>query len=319
MNRICLVVCHFGPFPPWWSIYLATCARNRDLDLLIVTDRKSPVDPPENARVRTLTLPELERHIAIRLGCRAAVSSPYKLCDFRPAFGVIFAEDLDGYEFWGHSDTDVILGNVTGVLTSRALDECDVIDTREEYLTGHFTLYRNTPQVNRLYERSPDARRVFESPTHFCFDECNFRWFELLGTAKSIFDTSAEIQSMTHVVRAAERRGTIRLHMRTVVREVHASREALWMRWDDGELRDLASGREYMCLHFHSIRHGRFSIPNWSSPPRRFYISRSGIFSLRGWKGVTSLTRLMARQVQVGSVAASRRLLPRGRGTRDQS
>ena len=38
---------------------------------------------------------------------------PYKLCDYKPAYGYIFPEYTKGYDYWGHCDmTDCIFGNL---------------------------------------------------------------------------------------------------------------------------------------------------------------------------------------------------------------
>ena len=40
------------------------------------------------------------------------VNSPYKLCDYKPVYGLIFDEDLQDYDFWGHCDVDLIFGDI---------------------------------------------------------------------------------------------------------------------------------------------------------------------------------------------------------------
>ena len=42
---------------------------------------------------------------------------PYKLCDLKPFFGRLFPEAVDGYDWWGYTDTDMLLGNLRSVLT----------------------------------------------------------------------------------------------------------------------------------------------------------------------------------------------------------
>lgn len=99
-----------------------------------------------------------------------AVPQPYKLCDFRPAYGYIFAEYLTQYDFWGHCDNDVIFGNIRKFITD------DILDNYERILIrGHFTLYKNTPGVNNFYLKTisgiPGYREVFSTPKNYCFDE----------------------------------------------------------------------------------------------------------------------------------------------------
>ncbi len=93
---------------------------------------------------------------------------PYKLCDFRPAYGEIFQEYIKGYDFWGHCDNDQIFGDIRHFITDDILDRYDRI-----LFCGHFTLYKNTPEVNQVYKKvSPlSYKTVFSSSKNFCFDE----------------------------------------------------------------------------------------------------------------------------------------------------
>ncbi|MGB3531949.1 MAG: DUF6625 family protein [Microcoleaceae cyanobacterium] len=95
----------------------------------------------------------------------------YKMCDFRPAFGEIFSEYLEGFDYWGYIDIDVIVGNLDRFLTAEKLADYDVISGGRNNLTGYMTLYRNTEAINSLYKKSPDYLRVINSPQNFRFDE----------------------------------------------------------------------------------------------------------------------------------------------------
>lgn len=98
-----------------------------------------------------------------------SISTPYKVCDFKPMFGEIFQEYLHGYDFWGHCDLDMVFGNLADFLTPEKLAAHDKI-----YPNGHLSLYRNTPEVNarwRLPGAKFDVKLVLSSPMNFAFDE----------------------------------------------------------------------------------------------------------------------------------------------------
>ena len=65
-----------------------------------------------------------------KLGLPISFDSAYKLCDFKPTFGTIFAEYLNEYDFWGNADIDLIYGNIRRFLTEELLSEYDVITSR---------------------------------------------------------------------------------------------------------------------------------------------------------------------------------------------
>lgn len=46
-----------------------------------------------------------------------AIEHRYKLCDFRPAFGHIFKEYIDGYDFGGYADSgDTLYGDLRALM-----------------------------------------------------------------------------------------------------------------------------------------------------------------------------------------------------------
>jgi hypothetical protein len=97
-----------------------------------------------------------------------SLDRPYKLCDFRPAFGEIFREELAGFDFWGHSDLDVVFGRIRDHLPPGAFEADKVL------FQGNFSLYRNTPEMARLYRHEVGRisyRDVMTTPEARHFDE----------------------------------------------------------------------------------------------------------------------------------------------------
>ncbi|MBW3078678.1 hypothetical protein KIH76_05530 [Bifidobacterium sp. 81T8] len=99
-----------------------------------------------------------------------ALDNPYKLCDFKPAYGYIFESYISDYDFWGHCDIDMILGNLSKYLTDKILNEYDKL-----FCLGHMVLYRNTFENNRVfmteYKGSDLYRKVFSDTKIQWFDE----------------------------------------------------------------------------------------------------------------------------------------------------
>jgi hypothetical protein len=88
--------------------------------------------------VQRCTFGDLAQRIRSFFDFEISLERPYKLCDFRPAFGEIFAEELAGFDFWGHSDLDLIFGQIR--------DTCRPLPFRRQILfNGSFSLYR-TPR-----------------------------------------------------------------------------------------------------------------------------------------------------------------------------
>ena len=112
LPSVCLVVCYFGPTPGWIHHYLVSCAYNPSIDFLIFTDQDDfPVAPP-NVRVKRLSRSSFNELATKTIGVEIRLSHHRKLCDFKPTYGHLFEEFLDGWDYWGYTDLDVIYGDV---------------------------------------------------------------------------------------------------------------------------------------------------------------------------------------------------------------
>ncbi len=210
-NKIIVLSCYYGEFPWYFSYFLHSCAFNPSVDFLIFSDTPYSEKLPVNVKIQPLSITDIRELAQKKIGFEINIDHPYKFCDYKPAYGVIFEDYIRGYDFWAQSDIDIIFGNIRKFFTGRFLDRYDYISLRHDYTTGCFALYRNIPSVNFLFAKSRDYKRVFTEPRHFCFDECNFVWDELTA-GKSIFDLTTEIESFTHVVKKSAMQREIRAH-----------------------------------------------------------------------------------------------------------
>ena len=139
-----LVVPYFGQRPAYFSLVVRSMAANPDVSWMLLTDQ--PVmDAPPNVAVQVCTFDDLARRVQSFFAFEISLERPYKLCDFRPAFGEIFAEELAGYDFWGHSDLDVIFGRIRDHLPAAAFEADKIL------FNGNFGLYRNNVETAGWY------------------------------------------------------------------------------------------------------------------------------------------------------------------------
>jgi Family of unknown function (DUF6625) len=284
-TRIRLINVYFGKWPSYFNIFLHSCQLNPSVSFLFISDNSRPLEAPPNTHFISLTLSEFNALATRCLGFNTHITEAYKVCDLKPAFGLLFKDELTEFDFWGHIDIDLVLGNIRHFLTDSLLSGLDVLSAKKEYLVGHFTLYRNTLSVNTLYQNSKDYRLVFMSEEYHCFDECSFLWFDLLkGHSIDALDTA--IESMTHVVKQLESHGKLRTHFQTVMEEqdtVDANGNLVeWkneIHWNQGKLTTM-SGRELMYFHFHFLKHtAGFQFPAWERIPASFKITNKGFTS----------------------------------------
>ncbi len=170
MKKICYIVPYFGKFPSYFQVWLDSCKFNEDIDWIIYTDDKTSYNYPNNVIVNYCTFEDMKNRIQKHYNFKICLDRPWKLCDFRPAFGEIFSEDIKKYDFWGHCDIDLLWGKISHFITNDILDKYDKIGFQ-----GHSTLYRNSKDVNIRYkhilDNEIDYKNIFSSKQGFCFDE----------------------------------------------------------------------------------------------------------------------------------------------------
>lgn len=170
-NSYCQVVVYFGNLVDYFDLWLLGCASNPDIDFFVFTDANpEEYDIPLNVKIIHFTLGELAELIEKRLGFEPALKTSYKVCDYRPAYGVVFAEWTKPYSYWGHCDIDQLFGDLSMCLPS--VDENPPYD--RIFWRGHFSFYRNSPEINTMYTRvvTPlSYKEVFQDPVYCGFDE----------------------------------------------------------------------------------------------------------------------------------------------------
>lgn len=309
------ITCYMGKLPWYLRLFIKTCAANPDVHFILVTDAPCEMDLPPNFKWVNMDVHTLKELISGKTGLNVSLDYAYKLCDIKPAYGVVFEDYLEGYDFWGHCDIDIIFGCIRHFITEEILQAHDVICVVPEYVTGFFTLFRNTPYINRLYEQSRDYKKVFESDRHYCFDECN-HLFNYLKKGRSILELKSEVDSMTHVVKRLAGEGRIRAYFNKFVVEARPGK----MEWNNGVL---IINRKYEILLYHLIEFKRlknYFYPFGDNIPDRFYIgqfyfSRHAPQTIAGKfhhirYTVTQKTRLLTRKMRnrlVGSAQIKRR------------
>lgn len=169
-NKICFIVPYFGKLPNYFPLFLKTCAPNEGFHWLIFTDDDTPYNFPENVTRIPMTFEEVKSLIQSKLDFPISMERPYKLCDYRPLYGLIFSDCLKEYTHWGHCDTDAIMGNLGSFITDDMLDEYDKI-----FQLGHMSIYKNNDEMNSIALRPLNGveigKQILQNPKNCWFDE----------------------------------------------------------------------------------------------------------------------------------------------------
>lgn len=125
---------------------------------------------PENVSLKIMTFNNLREFVLSKFDFNIALNTPYKLCDYKPAYGYIFENYLQDFRFWGHCDIDMLIGNLSKFVTEDLLCNYDKL-----FCLGHMTLYKNTYENNRvfmsIYKGEKLYRKVFSTNSICWFDE----------------------------------------------------------------------------------------------------------------------------------------------------
>lgn len=253
--RIVLIIVYFGPFPLWLPAFLLSCRYNPEIEWLIFSDNEVPPNSPENVRFVKIELAAFNRRASEALGLdiRIQPSFLYKLVDVKPVLGKIFEEYIQGYEFWGHCDLDVLWGNITTFITPDILQHFDIITSRIHKMSGHFCLYRNFPEIQTIFMKIPRVSAmlaqtgevlrltepVFTAHLHSLI---NPGWFTRV---KRMLQGVHPIKPRVYWKKDLTTCGS---HQRQIGETPEQS-----LKWMQGRAFDL-NGEEMMYLHFHKLK-----------------------------------------------------------------
>lgn len=170
LSSIIYIVPYFGKLPENFNLWLYTCKYNPTIDWIIFTDDKTKYNYPKNVIVKYMSFEELKIRIQQCFSFNIDLKTPYKLCDFKVAYGEIFSKEIEGYDFWGYCDIDLMWGDIRSFINEDILMKYERIGFQ-----GHSTLYRNDPIVNSRYRTligdESEVEKILNSESNMFYDE----------------------------------------------------------------------------------------------------------------------------------------------------
>lgn len=174
LSSICIVIPYFGKWPIWMPYYLETCRFNSTIQWLFYTDCGMPNNLPSNVRIIEIAYRDYCDLVSKKLAISFYPENPYKLCDIKPLLGYIHSEELQGFNFWGFGDIDLVYGDLRAYFTQSRLAQKDLFATHARRISGHFCLIRNSEEMCMAFQRSRNWRNFISNPEHVAFDEKAF-------------------------------------------------------------------------------------------------------------------------------------------------
>jgi Family of unknown function (DUF6625) len=242
--------------------FLLSCRTNANVKWIIYSDIDPPAGVPPNVRFKPMSVQDLNDRCSQRLGTTIKIKRR-KLCDLKVTYGVIFAEDLTPFDFWGCSDLDIVWGDIRSFATDARLESHDIFSSRKEKLSGHCTFYRNAAEVNHLFEHIPNVRALLSTSHYEHLDE----------------------RELTKYIRPSDSLGAgsaLRVYWEEELATNAAYQKALGdqsLTWRNGRTFG-PEGRELMYIHFHKLKDEMKTIDfGAANAPISFRINRQGIFA----------------------------------------
>lgn len=220
-KKLALVNCYFGKLPSFFELWLRSCQFNPWIDFYLLTDCDGITGTiPANVHIIETRFRNLVDMISSLYTFNISVTSPYKLTDFKPAYGHIFGDILEAYDYWGYCDVDLVFGNLSDFLWPVMSKGYQKI-----YQLGHLSIYRNTQDMRMLYTKEGGEygyREVFSHPEFYSFDEhCGQM---LIAKRQHVFEYSAE--EMADI--------SCRIHRMTLSRQKNYKHQVFY--WEDGKV-----------------------------------------------------------------------------------
>ena len=178
--KVKLLSAWFGPRPDWWAKYVAQMRRFALVDWECFPDDSVPLGQ------QTKWMNALMSN-ALGLDCKKgenygddyAWDGVQAMCDFRPAYGEVFADRYAGYNWWGWADLDLLFGDLDGLLPALLTDDVDCVNFKPKYLSGCLALFRNVPKATNLFRKSARWQDVMADARYHCWDESGYKHYGL--------------------------------------------------------------------------------------------------------------------------------------------
>ncbi|SNR22802.1 DUF6625 family protein [Flavobacterium sp. ov086] len=270
MNKIVLLNCYLGKLPWYFDFFLKSCESNSSVDFILFSNDEEKRTLPENVKMIKFSLETFNSLASQKLNLKVEITNAYKICDFKPAFGVIFQEEISNYDFWGVCDIDLVFGRIREFMTEDLLHNYDVISVKDSFPSGYFLLFRNNEIINNLFQKSKDHKLIFTSNDNFCFDECGGAYDEVISGV-NILDVPTKTESIHHVL--VKEQNNIRVHFDLFIIEGTPGK----IKWENGIL-SYKNEYEVLLYHFSSYKNNVFSdMKKWRKIPECFYIDKYNI------------------------------------------
>lgn len=175
MKKSILITAYFGNLPYYHSLWERSALMNTSINWLVFTDQKN-LENKRNIQYEYIEFEDLNNLIRKKFDKDCSIKNPYKVCDLRPIFPIIFEDYIKGYEYWGHCDLDIVWGDIKKFLSfdSSRVWSSDIISADRRRICGPFTLFKKCKKTKLIFESIPDYKKRLNLEQACILDELEF-------------------------------------------------------------------------------------------------------------------------------------------------
>jgi hypothetical protein len=179
MKSIVIIFPYFGKLPVQYKMWRESALRNPSVDFMFFTD--ADVEPARNIIVYKMKFSAFQQLVQKAFDFPITLDRPYKLCEYKQAYGYILQEYIKKYDFWGFGDLDLVYGNIRNFISDQALQHKFLLGW------GHLSILKNETETNTFFMRKIDGYQyyveAFTTNKITFFDEfghkgCSDKWKE---------------------------------------------------------------------------------------------------------------------------------------------
>lgn len=177
MKSIVIIFPFFGKLPVHYNMWRASAIQNPSVDFMFFTDTK--MEQADNIIVHKMQFSDFQQLVQKAFDFHITLDRPYKLCEYKQAYGYILQDFIKNYDFWGFGDLDLVYGDIRSFLTD------DVLNHKFLLGWGHLTLLRNDQDTNIYFMKQVEGyqnyKDAFTTSKITFFDEygyngCSDKW-----------------------------------------------------------------------------------------------------------------------------------------------
>lgn len=177
MKSIVIIFPYFGTLPVQFKIWRASALKNPSIDFMFFTDAE--VKPAPNIIVHKMQFCAFRQIVQKAFDFQITLNRPYKLCEYKQAYGYILQDYIKDYDFWGFGDLDLVYGDLRYFFTENVLSHKFLLGW------GHLTLLHNDEDTNYFFMKQLDGyqnyKDAFTTSKITYFDEfgyngCSDKW-----------------------------------------------------------------------------------------------------------------------------------------------